>query len=295
MAGTLLSFPRIAPLNDGAVVPGGKIYAFLSGTTTAAATYTAPDLVTPHAHPVVSDAEGSFAPIYLDPANGLYRIRWTDASDVQIRQDDNVPSGVSSALDSFAIEGAAPYYLLTENDASANNGNWRWIASGEQLLLQVGNDALSSWVDVLAVDRTLNVADSIQLLAPAVYSDSGSFTATLTGVVSGSGTINYIRIGGLVHLYASSSFTGTSNATSLAFTGLPAAIQTTGTRRAYCPVLDNGNEFQGQCIFSSGSGTVILRIAWASATPAGVFPATSNFTGSGSKGLPIGWSVTYHL
>jgi parallel beta-helix repeat protein len=92
VAGTLFVLPKQAPLNVGAVVPGAKLYFYLSGTSTPVATYTTPALDVEHASPVVADADGVFAPIYLDSGNGEHRIKLTDAADVQLWQVDSVPT-----------------------------------------------------------------------------------------------------------------------------------------------------------------------------------------------------------
>lgn len=92
MAGTLFVLPKQVPLNVGVVVPGAKLYFYLSGTSTPVAAYTTPALDVAHASPVVADADGVFAPIYLDSGNGEHRVKLTDAADVQIWQVDNVPT-----------------------------------------------------------------------------------------------------------------------------------------------------------------------------------------------------------
>jgi hypothetical protein len=127
---------------------------------------------------------------------------------------------------------------------------------------------------------------------------AGSFTATLTGMTSATtGTVFWVRVGRIVFLHfpTAGGITGTSNTTSMTMTGVPAVIwPSTGGKRGYCPVRNNGGEYMGQGIMSSG-GVLTFQIAWCSSTPGGVFPATNNFQASGDKGIPIGWTFAYSL
>lgn len=120
MAGTLFVLPKQVPLNVGVVVPGAKLYFYLSGTSTAVATYTTPALDVAHASPVVADADGVFAPIYLDSGNGEHRVKLTDASDVQIWQVDNVPT-----LEIYGRTAAEIAAGVTPTDYSYPSGNVR--------------------------------------------------------------------------------------------------------------------------------------------------------------------------
>lgn len=82
---------------SGNPVVGGLVYTYTAGTTTPVATYTAVDLLTPNANPIVTDSAGRFV-AFLSP--GLsYKFVYQTAGAVAIRTDDNivtVPSGSSS-------------------------------------------------------------------------------------------------------------------------------------------------------------------------------------------------------
>jgi hypothetical protein len=67
---------------DGAILPGAKLIFYESGTTTPVDTYADAALTTPNSNPVVADAGGEFAPIYLSDAVA-YRAILTDADDVE--------------------------------------------------------------------------------------------------------------------------------------------------------------------------------------------------------------------
>ena len=66
--------------SNGAPMSGCKIFFYESGTLTPAPIYTTEDLDTEHTNPVVSDAGGLFAPIYLDPAISYRAVLKTSAN-----------------------------------------------------------------------------------------------------------------------------------------------------------------------------------------------------------------------
>lgn len=65
-------------MDGGAVVPGAKLYTYLSGGNTPQSVYTNSALTVAHANPVVADADGTFPVIYLSPV--AYRFLITDAN-----------------------------------------------------------------------------------------------------------------------------------------------------------------------------------------------------------------------
>lgn len=125
---------------------------------------------------------------------------------------------------------------------------------------------------------------------------SGSFTATLTGMSSvTTGTLSYNLQGNLVTLYTTANITGTSNSTSFTITGLPAAITpATGPCDAFFPddVFDNGGTGTVG-VASVGSGGSIVMGKLASASPPVI--QNSGWTASGTKGLGVGWQITYAM
>lgn len=77
---------------------GAKAYFYLTGTTTATDTYTESTLTTPHTNPVIADATGTFAPIYLD--SGItYKIVFKDSDDVTLYTVDPSAIAASSVAD----------------------------------------------------------------------------------------------------------------------------------------------------------------------------------------------------
>jgi hypothetical protein len=278
---------------SGLALPGAKLYAFQTGTSTPQNTYQDILLATPHANPVVADSAGFFAPIYLDPSLPNYRLRLTTSADVQVWQLDDIPSNQNTAQQ-FRLKHTAPELIFEETDASSNNKKWRIRVNSEELTVDIGNDAESIWTNVLSLDRdgVLELADPDGIFdpAPLVTGQSGSFLATLTGM-SGltTGTINYLRMGFLVVLYTNgAAITGTSNTTAMTMTGLPAVISPANTHSCVCYVTDNGTDFTPALATITGS-TVTFRML-----SGGVYSSTG-FTNSGTKGLGAGWSIVFPL
>ena len=126
---------------DGAGTPyaGAKANFYLTGTTTPTDTYQDSALNTAHANPVVADANGQFAAIYLDPAI-TYRLVLTDSDDNTLDDVDPVSSPLAAAqsitdaggyFTATTVEGAlqeigAGYAVLGDDEDVAGN----WVVSG---------------------------------------------------------------------------------------------------------------------------------------------------------------------
>lgn len=125
----------------------------------------------------------------------------------------------------------------------------------DQDIIWTGGGASSGRVAYDGTTHALSVAASN-------LDTSGSFTATLTGV---SGTVTksipFRVANGIVSLTIPDSlFTGTSNSTSMTFTGLPAGLRPPTTQQhVNCLVYTTATtEVPGQAIISVGSGTVVF-------------------------------------
>lgn len=81
-------------------------------------------------------------------------------------------SGATNAA--IFVSSAQPQVDWNETDGAANNRRWRLETQSEQFLARVVDDANSAAVTWMAVDRTLNVIDSILFTV-------GSNTATING------------------------------------------------------------------------------------------------------------------
>lgn len=83
--------------SNGDPISGALLYTYGEGTTTPLATYSDETLTTPHANPIVADANGRFGNIYLQAA--AYKFVLKDASDVTIWTLDNFnPDGGTVTL-----------------------------------------------------------------------------------------------------------------------------------------------------------------------------------------------------
>jgi hypothetical protein len=297
---SLFTLPKQIPLSSaGLLLPGAKAHFYQTGTTTPQNTYQDVDLSTPHANPVVADASGVFAPIYLDPTLPDYRVKLTTSADVQVYQVDDVPSNQNEAQ-TFRLSSAAPELVLNETDASADNKKWSIRADSETLTIDLLNDAESTRTNVVTFTRSgtsslgANFAtDQLLLDGNSVTSEeSTSFTATLTGVDSAtSGLLSASRVGQICKIntvVAVGAITGTSNTTALSFTGLPAAYRpksTTGPRTAFCVVVDNGSSV-GAIASIATNGTVSFGLG---------IDGDGTFTSSGTKGLGATFTLVYPI
>ena len=97
MAGSIFVRPKAAPISgSGAPYAGAKYTFYLTGTSTLATVYTDSALSVAHSNPVIADANGTFAPIWLDPTK-TYRAKLTTAANVLIEDIDPVDSRALSA------------------------------------------------------------------------------------------------------------------------------------------------------------------------------------------------------
>ena len=121
---------------------------------------------------------------------------------------------------------------------------------------------------------------------------TGSFTGTLTGFGSNpTGTVSYAKRGNTVTLWMDDAeIIGTSNATTMTMTGLPAAVRPASAVQAFCPLRNNSNSLRfGKAIISASGATITFMLQDSD------FFSASNFTASNSKGITAGWSITYRV
>ena len=100
----------------GRPINGGKVYPFLTGTTTPAAVYSNASRTVAHAHPVVASAAGLLPNIYLDPAI-TYDLKFTDAAGTQIDYKTAV-AGAGYGTEPITTQTGAAY-----NVASGDRGS----------------------------------------------------------------------------------------------------------------------------------------------------------------------------
>lgn len=111
---SLFTLPRVQSSS------GAKLNFYISGTSTRQNTYQDIDLTTAHANPVVANASGYFAPIYLDPSLPNYRVTLTDSSDV-VQSGypvDDVPAASTGLSAEFARKASSTTKTSTTTLAS---------------------------------------------------------------------------------------------------------------------------------------------------------------------------------
>lgn len=118
---------------------------------------------------------------------------------------------------------------------------------------------------------------------PDVVGESGSFTATASGMTtSPTGTVYYHKIGKTVTLTIPT-ISGTSNATTFDLNILPAAIRPTNNQQTMIPVIDNGT-YSVTRVIVQPNGYLVFYSSFSAA----------NFTASGTKGV-VACSISYLL
>ena len=128
--------------DDGVPLSGGKLYTYLSGTTTPATTYTTSAGDVPHTNPIILDSAGRVATgeIWVD-GSIRYKFVLKDSTDVLIGSWDNL-SGIPSAG--------------TESQVTATQG--QTIFTG--LVYTTGNFSLSVFVNGSRQIPGLNYAET---------------------------------------------------------------------------------------------------------------------------------------
>ena len=122
MAATVCPPPKFVGLdNSGNPLSGGKLYSYLAGTSTPAATYSDSTLATPNANPTILDAGGR-ASVYLSATS--YKFILTSSSDVTVYTQDNVIS-------------SAPYNVDLDVPITAGEA----LTSGQAIYLSDGTGA----------------------------------------------------------------------------------------------------------------------------------------------------------
>lgn len=101
MAGSLIAVARQSPLNGGVVVPGAQLFVYDAGTTTKRTLYTTSAIGVTQANPVVADANGRFAAVWLNPAGGAYKLVLAPAGDT------DPPASPFWTEDAIPVQGAS--------------------------------------------------------------------------------------------------------------------------------------------------------------------------------------------
>jgi len=159
----------------------------------------------------------------------------------------------------------------------------------------IGNTGGLQWGTPTGGDQglgTINVQNGYYLNGASQF-QSGSFTATLTGMTSTTTGPVYYVISGKIATISCGSLTNLSSANTLTLTGLPAALQpaTTAYQLVPCNLYSNGVNTLCGAQINMSSGTITFYVATGSSPT--VFSSTG-FSPTGYKGLSA-TSITYSL
>jgi hypothetical protein len=278
---SLFYLPKVVSL------PFSKLYFFQTETSTPQDVYTDEGLEVAHEVPVEADAAGVFPPIYLDPTLPAYRVSHYTSADVLIYTVDDVPSN-QNVQQSMRLESTNPYVFLYDTDGTSGSRKYRVRASGAAFEVQASNEAESVFTTILQFTGGVLYSNATEV---AVTSED-EFTGTLTGcTTSPTATFLYRKVNNIVTLWTDSNLTGTSNTTAMTLTGVPAAIRPTTSKIVPCSTLqDNSIAVEGVAVVGTG-GAIQLQVCGVSG--AKVIPDL--FTNSGTKGISVGWCITYPL
>lgn len=309
-AGQLFSLPGQFTLDTSSnLQAGAKLYFYVTATSTPKNVYQDRALTTPHANPVLADANGGFAAIWLNN-DVLYRAVLKTSADVTLKTWDDIGPNSATDLTSPTLAGnnvftgttnkfssAEPRIILDETDGGTDKRLWDFDIGGGVLKLRTRTDADGVGVDILTVTRGSGTAVTSIALGQtttiggntAATVQTGSFVPAWTGFSAApGGTVFWRLVGGVAFLQFGSSNTGTSNATTMTFTNLPAEVQpsTAAGPRGACFITDNSAVSIGAFgVTASGVMTFFL----------GTTPSASGFTNSGTKGFGSFTTLTYAI
>lgn len=291
--------------SSGVPLNGGKLFTYIAGTTTKQATFKDSAGAGTNTNPIILDYRGE-CDCWIPPNVG-YKFVLAPSTDTDpptnpIFTVDNVTSSQLITLYGGIDSGVANAYVLnfTANFTAYTDGIvLYWIPSNTNstastinvnglgpvsILNQDGTPLTSSQLVAGQVATILYRSGSFILIssgiAPSVL--TGSFVPAWTGFSAApTCTIFYTKIGGLIVLqFGAVNTTGTSNATAMTITNLPAILRpsTDPNARVVCPVTDNGAQAAGAFGFGVTPGTIVFFKGTAP-------PSGAGFTGAGTKGM----------
>lgn len=259
----LFQLPQVIPLNLGVTMPGALLNFYLTGTSARQNTYQNSALTTPHANPVVADANGVFAPIFLDPTLPNYRVTLTTSTGsvmtgYPVDGVSSVSSGGSGLLyvryiedssavaDTITLAATAPSLLayaaglmievVVANTTTSTTVNVNVNALGNRLLKHADGSALiageirSGQTILIAYKAT---SSTFHILSPTGSLSVGDGTAAIPAIRSYTDQDSGLFIGsdGLFHISKNSTDYGSliglrTGSTSVQLTGFASPIST---------------------------------------------------------------------
>ncbi len=172
-----------------ALANGHKIYTYAAGSSTPLATYTDSTGVTPQSNPIILNSLGLPTNGQIWLTSGLsYKLVWTDATGVVIKEEDNI-TGVASAasVSQWQASGLTPTYISTTSFTLAGDQTSAFHA-GRRLQFTVtagtvyGSIASSAYGALTTVTMTMDAGQVLDSGLSAV--NYGILTATNPSVPS---------------------------------------------------------------------------------------------------------------
>lgn len=317
--------------DQGVVGSGFQLNTYVGGTvSTPLTTYTTASLSVTNPNPIVLQSNGRLPAntnIWV-PAGTLTKLVLMDASSNIISGGtiDNVPAINDLSTTAGAIAGGTYWAGLDTGAANAYvctltapfltayaNGQVVWFVPAHtntgtstininslgtvNIINPDGNNILAG--ELVASEPAMLLYYSGNFILMSTLDGAGTFTGTLTGMTATTtGTINYVKAGGMGMLYAASAITGTSNATTFTMTGLPTEMQPQGgTLEVMAAEFENNTvaNLLGSAVLTAGSGTITFKLSNVAATSGPVNFSGSAWTNSGTKGLAAGFCLVYPL
>jgi len=149
--------------NNGLPLAGGKLYTYVAGGTTPAATYTSSSGTTPHANPIILDSAGRVPSEVWLTTSASYKFILKTAANVEIWTKDNIPG------------------ILASNTI-INSGQVAYTAPGTGGVAKTVGNVLDENVradDYSTVQQAVNYASSLTVTGPPVTPGGAATTQTV--------------------------------------------------------------------------------------------------------------------
>ena len=282
--GVLFTTPKQTPLGSGAVIAGAQVFFYTAGTTTKQNTYTTAALSVAHSNPVIADADGKLAPIFLKPSLGDYKIVITTSS------DSDTPIAPIDTVDNYPVTKSAS--LIVVNDS----GGFLTATDVEAALAEIFETPSATTRRVLELATQSEVdagTDAVRALTPSTLDgiltgENGTFVATWVGfTTSPTTTWNYNKVGKQVTIHANAAFTATSNSALFesGATDVPVLLRPSESEVKGIYIIEDNGVTQLGVIRINSAGKVFFRSDVVGAV----------FTTSGNKGHTGDLCFTYLL